>query len=144
MLGRSVTKYLKVSPRKMRLVIDTVRNLEVESALGILQNLNKGAGLSVQKAIRSAVESARRKPEGKATPLYISRIMADEGPTRTARRFRPASMGRGVRIRKRQSHLLVEVDAASTRQPQLARINANKSVMGGEKANRPDSKAGQR
>ena len=110
MLGRSMTRYLKVSPRKIRQVIDSVRDLEVVSALGVLQNLHKGASLPVQKAIQSAVESARRRPEGKTARLYISRIMADEGPTKFTKRFRPASMGRSVRIRKRQSHLLVEVD----------------------------------
>ena len=111
MLGRSVTKYLKVSPRKVRLVIDSVRDMEVGAALGALRQLNKGASLPVQRAIQSAVESARRRPEGKTARLYISRIMADEGPTKFTKRFRAASMGRSVRIRKRQSHLLVEVDA---------------------------------
>ena len=111
MLGRSVTRYLKVSPRKIRLVIDRLRDLEVESALGRLRQLNKGASLPVQKAIQAAVASARQRPEGKAARLYISRIMADEGPTKSARRWRAASMGRATRIRKRQSHLLVEVDA---------------------------------
>ena len=111
MIGRSVTRYLKVSPRKVRLVIDLVRGREVESALGALRHLNKGASLPVQKAILSAVQSARQRPEGKTARLYISRIMADEGPTKLTKRWRPASMGRAVRIRKRQSHLLVEVDA---------------------------------
>ena len=111
MLGRSVTKYLKISPRKVRLVIEAVRDMEVGAALGALRQLNKGASLPVRRAIESAVENARRSPEGKAARLYISRLMADEGPTKSSRRFRPASMGRAVRIRKRQSHLLVEVDA---------------------------------
>ena len=110
MMGRSLTRYLKVSPRKVRLVIDLIRGREVDSALGLLRNLNKGASGPVEKAILSAVDSARKRPEGKAVQLYISRIMADEGPTKVTRRFRAASMGRSVRIRKRQSHLLVEVD----------------------------------
>ena len=113
MIARVVIKYLKVSPRKVRQVIDLVRNQEVDSALGMLRQLNKGAGLPVRKAIESAAQSLRRQPEGKTARLVISRIMADEGPTKTARRFRAASMGRGVRIRKRQSHLTVEVETRS-------------------------------
>ena len=110
MMGRSVTRYLKVSPRKVRQVINMVRGKEVDSALGALRYLNKGASLPVRRAILAAVDSARRHPEAKTVRLFISRITADEGPTKSARRFRAASMGRGVRIRKRQSHLLVELD----------------------------------
>ena len=110
MIGRSQTKYLKVSPRKMRLLADLIRDQEVESALGMLRHLNKGASLLLRKAIAAAAASARQRPEGKTARLYISKAMVNEGPTKTARRFRAASMGRGVRYRKRQSHLLIEVD----------------------------------
>ena len=110
MQGKAVIRYLKSSPRKMRQVIDLVRNQEVEQALHLLRVLNKGAAREVRKAIESAAANARRTPETKAGLLYISKITADEGPTKAGRRWRAAAMGRGVRIRKRQTHLNVEVE----------------------------------
>ena len=131
MMGRSLTRYLKVSPRKVRQVIDLVRGHEVESALGMLRHLNKGASRPIQKAILAAVDSARKRSETKTTRLVISRIMADEGPTKSSRRFRPASMGRAVRIRKRQSHLLVEVDAANVPTVAVATDKSQRAALRG-------------
>ena len=110
MQGKSVTRYLKISPRKVRLVIDLVRNKEAEVAMSLLAHLNKGAAPHVRKAIQAAVANAKRLPQQKTGPFYISKITADEGPTKTGRRFRAAAMGRGVRIRRRQTHLAVELE----------------------------------
>ena len=107
MQGKAINRYIKSSPRKMRQVIDLVRNQEVESALHFLTYLNKGAAKEVRKAIQSALANAKQGPEAKLGPFYIARITASEGPTKLGRRFRAAAMGRGVRIRKRQTHLAV-------------------------------------
>ncbi len=110
MTGKAVIRYIKTSPRKVRQVIDLVRNREVEWAIQTLTTLNRGAAKDVRKAIQSALANARQKPEGKAGPLYIAKITANEGPTKVGRRFRAAAMGRGVRIRKRQTHLNIELE----------------------------------
>ena len=110
MSAKSIVRYLKISPRKVRQVIDLVRDQEVESAIQTLTYLNRGAAKDVRKAIQSALANARRSEEGRNGSLYISKITADEGPTKVGRRFRAAAMGRGVRIRKRQTHLNIELE----------------------------------
>ena len=110
MQGKSVSRYIKCSPRKVRQVINLVRNQEAEQALTVLMHLNKGAAKEVRKTIQSALANARRNPEGKTGSFYITKITADEGPTKIGRRWRAAAMGRGVRIRKRQTHLAVELE----------------------------------
>jgi len=110
MQGKATIRYIKCSPRKMRQVIDLVRNQEVESALNFLTHLNKGAAKEVRKAIQSALANAKQSPEARSGPFYISKITADEGPTKTGRRFRAAAMGKGVRIRKRQTHLAIQLE----------------------------------
>ncbi|MFH1857992.1 MAG: 50S ribosomal protein L22 [Candidatus Omnitrophota bacterium] len=108
-VGKATERFLKVSPRKVRQVIELVRNQEVESALEALVHLNKGAAKEVRKAIQSALASARQNPEAKAASLYIAKITADEGPTRQGRRWRATAMGRAVHYRRRQTHLCVEL-----------------------------------
>ena len=110
MQGKSLNRYLKITPRKVRQVIDLVRNQEVDYALSLLSHLNKGAAPHVKKAIQSAAANVRSRPESKSGPLYIAKITADEGPTKIGRRWRAAAMGRGVRYRRRQTHLAVELE----------------------------------
>ena len=110
MQGKAVSRYIKSSPRKVRQVIDLVRNQEVEHALSFLTYFNRGAAQEVRKVIRSALANARQSPEGKTGPLYVAKITADEGPTKTSKRWRSAAMGRAVRIRKRQTHVNVELE----------------------------------
>lgn len=98
------------SPRKIRQVIDLVRQKDPEAALQFLSHVNKEAARGVRKAIASALANARQNPEGRAASLVISKITATEGPTKTGRRWRAAAMGRGVRIRKRETHLSVELE----------------------------------
>ena len=112
-MSKAMIRYIKSSPRKVRQVIDLVRNQDAESALQYLTHLNRGAAKDVRKAIQSALANARQTPEGRTGSLYISKITADEGPTKTGKRFRAAAMGRGVRIRKRQTHLAVELEVRS-------------------------------
>ncbi|OAV64351.1 50S ribosomal protein L22 [Bacteroidales bacterium Barb6] len=102
------------SPRKMRLVADMVRGMEVSRALGVLKFSNKEAAARVEKLLRSAVANWEQKNERKAEDgetLYISAISVD-GAT-TLRRMRPAPQGRGYRIRKRSNHVTLFVDTLS-------------------------------
>ena len=98
------------SPRKMRLVADMVRGQEVFRALGILKFSNKEAAARVEKLLRSAIANWEAKNERKAEngELYISTIFVDPAPM--LKRLRPASRGRGYRIRKRANHVTLFVD----------------------------------
>lgn len=97
------------SPRKMRYVVDMVRNMEVNRALGVLRFSKKAASIDVEKVLRSAIANWEQKNERKAEDgeLYITSITVGEGAT--LKRMRPAPQGRGHRIRKRSNHVEVYV-----------------------------------
>lgn len=97
------------SPRKMRYVVDLVRGMEVNRALGMLKFSKKAASLDVEKVLRSAIANWEQKNDRKAEEgeLYITRIFVDEGVT--LKRMRPAPQGRGYRIRKRSNHVTIFV-----------------------------------
>ena len=96
------------SPRKMRYVVDMVRGMEVNRALGVLKFSKKAA--AVEKLLRSAIANWEVKNDRKAEDgeLYISKVFVDEGVT--MKRMRPAPQGRGYRIRKRSNHVTLFVD----------------------------------
>ena len=98
------------SPRKMRYVVDLIRGMEVNRALGTLKFCVKAVSVDVEKLLRSAIANWEQKNERKAEDgeLYVSRIFVDEGPT--LKRMRPAPQGRGYRIRKRSNHVTLFVD----------------------------------
>ena len=98
------------SPRKMRLVADMVRGMEVFKALGVLHYSNKEAAAKVEKLLRSAIANWEQKNETKAESgqLCVSRIYVDCAPM--LKRLRTAPQGRGYRIRKRSNHLTIYVD----------------------------------
>ena len=99
------------SPRKMRYVVDMVRGMEVNRALGVLRFSKKAASADVEKLLRSAIANWEQKNDRKAEDgeLYISKIFVDEGVT--MKRMRPAPQGRGYRIRKRSNHVTLFVDS---------------------------------
>ena len=98
------------SPRKMRYVVDLVRGMEVNRALGTLKFCAKAASADVEKLLRSAIANWEQKNERKAEDgeLFISKIYVNEGAT--LKRMRPAPQGRGYRIRKRSNHITLFVD----------------------------------
>ena len=98
------------SPRKMRYVVDLVRGMEVNRALGTLRFSKKAASADVEKLLLSAINNWEQKNERKAEDgeLYITQIFVDEGVT--LKRMRPAPQGRGYRIRKRSNHVTIFVD----------------------------------
>ena len=99
------------SPRKMRYVVDMIRGMEVNRALGVLRFSKKAASENVEKLLRSAIANWEAKNDRKAEDgeLYVSRVFVDEGVT--MKRVRPAPQGRGYRIRKRSNHVTLFVDA---------------------------------
>ncbi len=98
------------SPRKMRYVVDMIRGMEVDRALGVLRFSKKQAAADVEKLLRSAIANWEAKNDRKAEAgeLYVSRVFVDEGVT--MKRMRPAPQGRGYRIRKRSNHVTLFVD----------------------------------
>ncbi len=98
------------SPRKMRLVADMVRGMEVNRALGVLKFSSKEASTRVEKLLRSAIANWEQKNERQAQEgeLFITRIFVDGAAT--LKRMRPAPQGRGYRIRKRSNHVTIFVD----------------------------------
>ena len=109
MIAKAVAKYVRVSPRKVRMVIDLVRGKSIPQALNILLNINKDAKHPVEKVLKSALNNAERKaPSNKTDKRYISKITADGGPM--LKRYRAAPMGRATMIRKRTTHILVELE----------------------------------
>jgi large subunit ribosomal protein L22 len=98
------------SPRKMRLVVDMIRGMEVFRALGVLKFSNKEAAARVEKLLRSAISNWEQKNERKAESgeLFVTSISVD-GAT-IMKRMRPAPQGRGHRIRKRSNHVTLFVD----------------------------------
>jgi large subunit ribosomal protein L22 len=108
--ARAVEKYIRMSPRKVRLVVDLVKEKTVEDAVDILTFTRRRAATVVRKAIESAVSNALENfKEYKISEeeLYIKEIYVTEGPT--LKRWRPRARGRADRVMKRTSHLFVVV-----------------------------------
>jgi large subunit ribosomal protein L22 len=104
---RAVAKYIHMSPRKVRLVADLVRNRSVVEALEMLRFLPKAAAKPVEKAIRSAVANAEEAYGLSRDGLFVATITADEGPT--LKRGQPGPRGRFKPILKRSTHITVEL-----------------------------------
>lgn len=100
-------RFLRITPRKVRAVVDLLRGKPVGSALQSLRYLPKSAAKPVSKLIRSAIANAEQKSKGAVDvdDLRISRIHVDPGPT--MRRFMPRAHGRATRINKKTSHVTV-------------------------------------
>ena len=101
------------SPRKMRLVADTVRGVEVNRAIDLLHFSKREASIRLEKLLRSAVANWEAKNPDQAKELdngnvYVKTIMVGEG--RTLKRIRPCPQGRAGRIRKRSNHVTVVLD----------------------------------
>ncbi len=107
----AVLKDCPTSPRKMRLVADLIRGMEVNKALDVLKFSSKEASRKVEKLLLSAIANWQAKNEGvrlEENKLFVSRIMVDSG--RILKRLRPAPQGRAHRVRKRSNHVTIFVD----------------------------------
>ena len=102
------------SPRKMRLVADMIRGMEVNRALGVLKFSNKEASIRMEKLLKSAIANWENKTEQKAenANLYVSSVYVDSATQ--LKRLRTAPQGRGYRIRKRSNHVTLFVDTKNT------------------------------
>lgn len=114
------------SPRKMRLIVDTIRGMEVSRALGVLRFSNKDAAIPVEKLLRSAIANWEQKNERRAESgeLFVASVNVDAATT--LKRMRPAPQGRGFRIRKRSNHITLFVDIKNTASKKLIVSDKNK------------------
>lgn len=110
MEAKAVTRYVRISPRKARLVTELIKGKPVEEALTILRFVPKKAARLVDKTLRSALANAEQNPNIDVDTLYIKRIFVDGGPT--MKRWRARAMGRATKIIKRTSHITVILDEA--------------------------------
>lgn len=104
---RATAKYIRISPRKVRLVVDAVRGKRVNDALAMLRFMPHKSAREVYKVIQSAAANAENNYGLDPEDLYVSRIYADEGPT--LKRFRPRAYGRVSPLLKRSSHITAVV-----------------------------------
>ena len=104
---RAQAKYVRHAPRKARLVVDHIRGKSVEEARAILNHTPRAAAVDVLKLLESAVANAENNHELDADELVIRKVYVDEGPT--LKRYRPRALGRATRIRKRTSHMTIQL-----------------------------------
>jgi ribosomal protein L22 len=102
---RASSRYVRVAPRKARLIADQVRGLHIDQARALLEFSPRGAARDIQKLIDSAASNAENNHDLVADEMRVTEITVDEGPT--LRRFRPRAMGRATPINKRTSHIAV-------------------------------------
>ena len=103
-----MTKFLRVSPRKVRLVVDQIRGKGVEAALNILKFTPKRSAAIVTKVLRTAIANAESTQSVDVDRLYVKQVTVDGGGM--WKRFMPRAQGRATRIRKRLSHITVVID----------------------------------
>ncbi len=115
MISRASVDFVRISPRKVRYVIDMIRAKSVTQAQAILNGSPRRASGIIRKLLDQAVDAAVKNSSVDSSNLFVSKVLADGGPT--MRRFRAASMGRASVIRKRTSHIELELDTLKKQQP---------------------------
>ena len=104
-LVRASARYVRIAPRKVRVVADQIRGKDVEEALALLRFSPRGAAVTLRKVVESAAANAENNFDLDPEEMKIAQISVDEGPT--MRRYRPRARGRATRIEKRTCHINV-------------------------------------
>lgn len=107
--AKAILRFVRVAPRKARVVVDLIRGQQVPKALAMLRHTPRNAAKVVEKVLRSAVANAEQKEMGDSDSMWVSKAYVDCGPT--YKRFRARSMGRANSIHKRTSHITIVVAA---------------------------------
>jgi large subunit ribosomal protein L22 len=110
MEAKAIAKYIRMSPQKVRLVVDLVRGKKVEEARQILLFTRKYAAGPVSKVLNSALANAKQNPNIDENILYVKEVLVDQGPS--LKRWRARAQGRAASIKKRMSHITVVLDEA--------------------------------
>ncbi|OGW71989.1 MAG: 50S ribosomal protein L22 [Omnitrophica bacterium GWA2_41_15] len=118
MITKASAKYIRISTRKVRKVMDLIRGMPAVKADALLNNLSKRPCLYIKRVLKSAVDSADKRFHVPASSLYISLIKADQGPL--IKRFRAASMGRATEILHRTTHIILELDKIKVHEKKAA------------------------
>ncbi|MBN1871525.1 MAG: 50S ribosomal protein L22 [Candidatus Omnitrophica bacterium] len=109
MIAKATAKYVRISPKKARLVTRVLKGMPINKAYAVLGSINKKSSAILYKLLKSAFNNAQKKDSTiNEADLYISKIVADSGPM--LKRHRAMSMGRAGMIRKRTSHITVNLD----------------------------------
>jgi large subunit ribosomal protein L22 len=108
-VARAQARYVRMSPTKVRRVVDLIRGLSAEQAQAVLRFTPQAASEPVGKVLDSAIANAEHNSQLDPVTLWVSEAYVDEGPT--LKRFRPRAQGRAYRIRKRTSHITVVVQS---------------------------------
>jgi len=134
--SKAIARWVRITPRKMRLVASLVRGKKVSDAVDALTYSLKRASTPVEKTVRSALANMMQRDEAARldpADVYIHEIRVDEGPTQ--KRWRPRAMGRAFRIMKRTSHLTVVLSAqVSLNEPKKKVVKAPKAKVEQAKA----------
>ena len=104
---RAIARFVRISPRKARVVVDLIRGKSVPQAREILAFTNRAIAETVEKTLNSAVANAENQYHVDPESLYVKTCFVDEGPT--MKRIRPRAKGSAARIRKRTSHITIIV-----------------------------------
>lgn len=123
--ARATAKFVRVTPMKARRVIDLIRGKDAADALNILRFAPQAASEPVAKVLASAIANAENNLDLDPRTLVVSTAYADEGPT--LKRFQPRAQGRAFRVRKRTSHITVEVTSV----PDKAEAGRGRRNQGG-------------
>ena len=107
MIARAEAKYLRISPFKVMPIIPLVKGEKVQKAAAILHATNKKGAFLMSKILKSAISNAKNKGYEEGV-LFISNIVANSGPV--FKRYKSASFGRATMVRKRTSHIVIELD----------------------------------
>ena len=121
MIVKASVKYLNISPRKVRVVVDVLRGMEADKALSQLEFMKKGAARPVKKLLDSAIANAEHNFSLDRKTLKIATIKVDGGPA--LKRFRPKGFGRAAPIAKRTSHVTVELEGKQMSEKDIAERN---------------------
>jgi large subunit ribosomal protein L22 len=105
--ARAIARYVRISPRKARLVLNLIRGKHVDEALAILKFTPKKASKIVEKVLKSAIANAENNHNMNRDSLYVAKAVADEGPV--MKRVLPRAMGRADIMRRRTSHITIVV-----------------------------------
>ncbi len=133
--------YVRVTPMKARRVVELIRDLPAKEALSVLKFAPQAASEPVAKVLASAIANAEHNFSLDGDTLFVSRAYVDEGPTMN--RFRPRAQGRAFRIRKRTSHITIEVESVEreTRRPPAKKAAATRSATKATPAKAKPAKA---
>ncbi len=122
---RAVGNYMRVAPRKARLVVDLIRGLNVNEALSVLGLSRKKAANTVGKILKSAMANAVAKEKLSPEELVVAKAFVDEGPT--LKRFRARAMGRATIIRKRTSRITILLKEQEGKKPSSTKAEGAKA-----------------